>query len=264
MSTRTYTKKSLAAELIKIKKLGWIEQKRNSKNAGSLGNALEDLLGIAENNLPIPNAAEWELKTQRKNTNSLLTLFHMEPSPTALKIVPWLLENFGWPHEKAGETYPQNEKSFRQTLSYHSPTRRGFDLNLDEKSKKVFVSFDFNRIDNSLSEWKKTLVERNSVKLDETRIPYWGYNDLFHKAGTKLKNCFFVSGDEKREKVKTFIRYDKIMILSNFVIENLLKAIRERNLYIDFDARTGHNHGTKFRIRREAFPQLYKDVEIIE
>ena len=51
-------------------------------------NTLEDLLGIEENNLPIPNAAEWELKAQRKNTRSLTTLFHIEPSPRALKFVP--------------------------------------------------------------------------------------------------------------------------------------------------------------------------------
>ncbi len=42
---------------------------------------LEDLLGIEENNLPIPNAAEWELKAQRANTSALTTLFHIEPQP---------------------------------------------------------------------------------------------------------------------------------------------------------------------------------------
>jgi len=49
---------------------------------------LEDLLGISENNLPLPNAAEWELKTQRINSSSLTTLFHTEPSPRAIKFVP--------------------------------------------------------------------------------------------------------------------------------------------------------------------------------
>ncbi|MBQ5478723.1 MAG: hypothetical protein IIT66_00730, partial [Acetobacter sp.] len=32
-----------------------------------------------ENNLPLPNAAEWELKCQRRQTTSLVTLFHIEP-----------------------------------------------------------------------------------------------------------------------------------------------------------------------------------------
>jgi hypothetical protein len=36
---------------------------------------------INKNNLPVPNAAEWELKSQRLKTSSLSTLFHIESSP---------------------------------------------------------------------------------------------------------------------------------------------------------------------------------------
>lgn len=154
---------------------------------------LEDLLGIEENNLPLPNAAEWELKTQRKNTESLLTLFHMEPSPTALKLVPYLVEHFGWKHKGAGIKYPEAEKSFRQTLSYHNPTTRGFHLDLDEQNKKIVVIFNSDIIGESLHEWKVSLRQRNSLLLDQEHTPYWGYNDVFHKAGTKLKNCFLLS-----------------------------------------------------------------------
>lgn len=90
MSFMIYTKDSLIARLREIKAMGWIENKRHG-NSGGVGNTIEDLLGIEENNLPIPNAAEWELKCQRLNTTSLITLFHMEPSPTALKFVPSIL-----------------------------------------------------------------------------------------------------------------------------------------------------------------------------
>ena len=72
------TKESLIIELKKIAAKGWIDNARHG-NHGGIGNTLEDLLGIEENNLPIPNAAEWELKTQRLNTSSLTTLFHIEP-----------------------------------------------------------------------------------------------------------------------------------------------------------------------------------------
>jgi hypothetical protein len=81
-----YTKETLIEKLREIRKQGWIESARQG-NAGGVGNTLEDLLGIEENNLPIPNAAEWELKCQRLQTTSLTTLFHVEPSPTALKFV---------------------------------------------------------------------------------------------------------------------------------------------------------------------------------
>jgi hypothetical protein len=32
---------------------------------------------------------------------------------------------------------------------------------------------------------------------------------------------------------------------------------------VDFDARTGHNHGTKFRLRQNFLPRLYKNVKTI-
>jgi len=78
--------------------MGWVLNGRFG-NHGGIGNTLEDFLGITENNLPIPNAAEWELKTQNRKTISLTTLFHVEPSPRAIRFVPRvLLPFYGWAH----------------------------------------------------------------------------------------------------------------------------------------------------------------------
>ena len=119
MNIPIYTKESLIKKLQDIRAMGWIENSRHS-NHGGIGNTIEDLLGIEENNLPIPNAAEWELKYQRVNTSSLITLFHMEPSPTALKFIPSiLLPKYGWTHREARKKYPANEESFRQTIVRH-------------------------------------------------------------------------------------------------------------------------------------------------
>lgn len=70
-----YTKPALIAKLKEISAIGFVPNARKG-NHGGIGNTLEDLLGIKENNLPIPNAAEWELKAQRLNSTSLTTLFH--------------------------------------------------------------------------------------------------------------------------------------------------------------------------------------------
>src|SRR5690242_5114973 len=114
----TFSKEYLISRLQEIAAQGWIPNARHG-NHGGVGNTLEDLLGIQENNLPIPNAAEWELKAQRSSTaKARLTLVHMEPSPRAVKFVPKILLPFyGWPHEKAGGEYPADEMSFRQTIS---------------------------------------------------------------------------------------------------------------------------------------------------
>ncbi len=52
-----FTKEILIQKLHEIANEGWIENRRHS-NHGGIGNTLEDLLGISENNLPIPNATE--------------------------------------------------------------------------------------------------------------------------------------------------------------------------------------------------------------
>ena len=48
-----------------------------------------------------------------------------------------------------------------------------------------------------------------------------------------------------------------------FSLDNFLRGIRESGILIDFDARTGHNHGTKFRIMQDSFPALYDSVRYI-
>jgi hypothetical protein len=53
--------------------------------------------------------------------------------------------------------------------------------------------------------------------------------------------------------------YDgKIMVLQNFSFEKFLTAIETGALLVDFDARSGHNHGTKFRLRQDFLPMLYE------
>lgn len=257
---KIFTKESLIASLIEIREKGWIPNAR-SGNVGGIGNTLEDLLGIEENNLPIPNAAEWELKCQRKETTSLTTLFHMEPSPRALKFVPQiLLPKYGWAHQLAGDKYPGNEMSFRQTIHGLSRSDRGFKVVVDRNEKKILISFDAKTVDNRHSEWLKSVKER--IGLDELDPqPYWGFNDLFHKAGTKLLNCFYVQAETKKIDGKTHFFYSDIMILQGLSLENFLQSIGSGQILVDFDARTGHNHGTKFRLRQNALPALYSKVQ---
>lgn len=256
---KIFTKESLIASLLEIREKGWIPNAR-SGNVGGIGNTLEDLLGIEENNLPIPNASEWELKCQRKETTSLTTLFHMEPSPRALKFVPQiLLPKYGWVHQLAGDRYPDNEMSFRQTIHGLS-SDRGFKVVVDRNEKKILISFDAGAVDNRHSEWLKSVKDR--IGLDELNPqPYWGFNDLFHKAGTKLLNCFYVQAETKKIDGKTHFFYSDIMILQGLSLENFLNSIENGQILIDFDARTGHNHGTKFRLRQNALSALYLKVQ---
>jgi hypothetical protein len=257
--TPQYTKELLVEKLKEISKQGWVPNNRHG-NQGGIGNTLEDLLGIKENNLPIPNAAEWELKTQRAETSSLTTLFHIEPSPRAMKFVPeTLLLKYGWKHQKAGKDYPLNEMSFRQTIHGQNPSDRGFMVKIDRVAQKILISFDSSVVSDKHSQWLKSVERR--IGLNELNPqPYWGFDDLQHKAGTKLLNCFYVQAEVKKENGKEFYHYNKLLMLRKFYFEGFLEALETGNVLIDFDARTGHNHGTKFRLRQNCFPDLYSDI----
>ena len=259
---RTYTKQELIAKLKEISAMGFVPNVRH-KNHRGIGNTLEDLLGIKENNLPIPNAAEWELKTQRINSSSLTTLFHIEPSPRAIRFVPQvLLLKYGWAHQEDGKKYPTGEMSFRQTIHGLTRSDRGFIVIIDRKEKKVLISFDSKAVDIRHAKWLSSVKER--VGLNELNPqPYWGFDDLEHKAGTKLLNCFYVQAEVKIERKKEFYKYSKVMMLRKFNFEGFLKAIKEAKILIDFDARTGHNHGTKFRMKQNNLPMLYSENSVI-
>ena len=125
------------------------------------------------------------------------------------------------------------------------------------------MSFDEKNVHERHAAWKASVQER--VGLGELAPqPYWGFDDLFHKAGTKLHNCFFVRAEAIRKDEKEYFSYKSILMLQRLSLDKFIKAIETGAVYVDFDARTGHNHGTKFRLRRERMPELYGTVTAIQ
>ncbi len=141
---------------------------------------------------------------------------------------------------------------------------RGFRVVDDDALQRVAISFDAKQVGENQYDWLKTVEER--VGLGELNPqPYWGFHDLEHKAGTKLKNTFYILADSKVQDGVEYFWYNGILMLQTFDFEHFLNALREGKLKIDFDARSGHgrvghNHGTKFRIHRDLFPLMYDEV----
>ena len=260
---KTFSKQQLIIELDAICDRGWVTSSRG-KNDGALGNTLEDLLGIEENNLPIPNASEWELKTKRIGTTSLTSLVHPEPSPRGLRMVPQvLLPRYGWPHKGAGSRHPKSELSLRMTLTNESRTDRGFNFVVDRKSKRIVVTFDSRHVDERHAKWLETVKNRAGLG-DIDPNPYWGFDDLSAIVRAKLTNAFYVEAERrKNQKGMEQFWFKRVTILSNFSFEGFLRAAESGVLKIDFDARTGHNHGTKFRIRSDHLSSLYETTKVV-
>jgi hypothetical protein len=62
---------------------------------------------------------------------------------------------------------------------------------------------------------------------------------------------------------KEYYKYSNVMMLQKFSFDGFLNAIEEAKILVDFDARSGHNHGTKFRMRQNSLPTLYEKQTII-
>jgi hypothetical protein len=74
---------------------------------------------------------------------------------------------------------------------------------------------------------------------------------------------FYVIADRKLERGMEYFYYESVKLLSVFDKEKFIRAIESGHLLIDFDARTGHNHGTKFRLRQGKLLDLYGSAETI-
>src|SRR5205809_5174413 len=130
--TRYLTKAQMIARFKDVQNRGWIKSLR-PLNSGGIGNTIDDLLGFPESNLPISDSAQWELKSHRVGSKSMLTLFHMEPEPTKHPpVVRNLLPNYGWPHQTI-----EDELSFRATLYATQPTDRGFGIEVDQRRQRI-------------------------------------------------------------------------------------------------------------------------------
>jgi hypothetical protein len=168
---------------------------------------------------------------------------------------------YGWPHQEAGIKYPKDEMSFRQTINAANRTDRGFGVVVDHDNRRVEVSFDSRKVHPRHEEWLDSVQKRVGNLGELNPQPYWGFDDLFHKAGTKLLNTFYLKAQSKRVNGEEYFFYDEIFVLKSFDLNKFLTAIETGEVLVDFDARTGHNHGTKMRCRNDVLPTLYAEVQ---
>lgn len=137
-------------------------------------------------------------------------------------------------------------------------------VKIDRNERKVLISFDASKVAPKHAAWLQEVNQR--VGLGELHPqPYWGFDDLEHIAGTKLLNCFYVQADVKvmQEDRREYYKYQRVLMLQKFSFAGFLKAVEQAYVLVDFDARTGHNHGTRFRLRQNHLPDLYEQITVI-
>ena len=215
------------SELIKklkaIKEKGYIKTHR-AGNTG-IGKTLEDLLGIAENNVPGPNAAMIELKSARKNVSSMLTLFTKSPLP--LKANAVLLERFGYKSARGNE-----RKELHTTVN-----AKDFNTLKGDPGFKIGIQQD--RI--------------NLITVRKEIVGYWDKKTLKNSFERKLPELLYVKADAKGIGTDEEFYFNEAWLLSSFDFENFISLLKERVILVDIrigqypDGRP-HDHGTGFRV----------------
>ena len=225
---QTWTLDKVKNKLEEVKNIGWIPS--NRLHDTGIGKTLEDLMGLKENNISLPDFGKMELKSQRKNTSSMITLFTKKPegiTNTELR------EKYGYPCEN----FP-NMKCLRQTLR-KGKNAQGFCLQIDNNDNRMYL------------------------KKGNRKIGYYNISFIKEKVVEKIGNgLILVLADSKKDKRKEYFKFSEAYLLKNIDIKNLIK-------YSKYDIRLGvsnsgklkgklHDHGSAFRICQRDLLKLFR------
>ena len=225
------TLRKLIAQLEKIKALGSVKTHR-AHDTG-IGKTLEDLLGIKENNLRLPDVGDVELKAKRIDSGSMLTVATKSPEPKGINKV--LFEKYKY---------------------------------LDEEGKYNLHSTVYGSRKNMQS-FKVVFEGEKLVLKNKSRIgAYWPisiFDDVLKAKSNTILLAFAETKGERTTKNEKF-HYTEAYLLSDLNINKFKSAVENDKLKIDIRIgvyRSGvfkgkyHDHGTGFRINKRDFLHLF-------
>ncbi len=221
--------KTLKKKLKKIKQQGFIRTHRAGDTG--IGKTLEDELGIPENNIALPDFGVMELKSQRINTQSMMTLFTKSPEGITNKE---MREKFGYKDKE----FPKI-KCLRQTIIGDKRNAMGFHCKFSRRAGKMFI------------------------KKDGVKIGFYSLSFLEEKAIEKIGDgLILVLADTKKKKGQEFFHYKEAYLLQDIDPVKFIK-------YLKYDIRLGiyrtgskkgqpHDHGSAFRLPQKSIPRLFR------
>lgn len=209
--------------LKQIKAMGWVKTHRSGHTG--IGKTLEDLLGIEENNVAGPDHEKFELKSARKNSISMLTLFTKSPLPKGANAI--LLQKYGYPSAKGND---------RKEL--HTTIR----------------TTGINRLKDSDGFAVGVLADKISIMSAEGKeLGYWDKKTLEKAFNKKYPGLIYVRADSRGSGDKEEFWFNEAFFLKGFYFTNFIRLLN--NGIIVIDIRIGqykngktHDHGTGFRV----------------
>lgn len=221
-----------------IKNLGWIDTHR--KNNTGIGKTLEDLLEIPENNLGEPDFGEYELKSSRIGSNSMLTLFTKSPDPRGAN--GRLLNKYGYLTDQ-------------ERLSLHTTLSSKNFVPITNTGKSLKIIFNENKI--------------HFQSFTELENIYWTKDTLTNSFNNKYKNkLVFVKAESRMLNSKEQFYYKEAYELSGFSSESFLYLLEQGKIYVDirigqYSNGKPHDHGTGFRMKDKDLPLLFTQTKLL-
>lgn len=236
-----------------IKKMGYVESHRRGDTG--IGKTLEDLLGISENNIAGPDFEVYELKSGRKDSSSMLTLFTKAPLPKGAN--KNLLESFGYRQRKVSRDYKQ--------LSLTGEKIDESSIPIEEKELHVTVD---SIKPNSVGLMLEIKGDRLYIANDKGVEAYYDNKTLREAFEKKYHKLIYVLADNRKRKGKDQFWFNEANLLDGFGFKRFSKLVKEGLLKVDIrighypDGRP-HDHGTGFRILPKYLPQCFETIQRI-
>lgn len=225
--------KTLKRNLQQIKNMGFVKTHR--KGDTGIGKTLEDLLGIEENNIPLPDIGEVaELKSYRKNAKSMMTLFTLEPLPKGGDRDRLLLDNFGYSKRDNNRS-----KELHSTLSCKKYNNQNLKLSIEK--------------------------DKIRVKGKDKRInTFWDMKSVKDKFNKKLPALVYVLADTEIIKNIEYFHFNEAYFLEDFNFELFKKRVRADDILVDFrmyyrSNGSVRNHGTGFRVKIKKLDDCFSE-----
>lgn len=229
-----------------IKNMGWVKTHR--KGTTGIGKTLEDLLGIDENNIQGPDFGQYELKSKRKNANSMLTLITKSPDSPE-KANTKLRLDFGY----SSTAYDNDEKVLHTTLSANKFTP----ISNTGHSLKIVCD------DSNIS----IVSENNVVEAS------WHINTLREVMTRKLGDQFvFVRADSRGSGENEEFLFTEAYLLDGFNSDAIINLVRSGDILVDLRIGQYHNgpnkgkthdHGTGFRIFEKSYHLIFNIKRLV-
>lgn len=239
--------------LNEIKEMSYIESHRRGDTG--IGKTLEDLLGISENNIAGPDFQVYELKSGRKDSSSMLTLFTRAPLPKGANRK--LLDAFGYMQRKVPRDYRQMSLTGEEIDESDIPA----------EEKELHVTVDSIR-PNSVGLKLEIRGNRLYIANEEGVEAYYDNETLKKAFESKYHRLIYVLANHKKEKSKEYFWFNECYLLDGFGFERFSELVKDGTLKVDVrighypDGRL-HDHGTGFRILPKYLPQCFETIQRI-